>query len=175
MPQNTTAIDALKVALKIEDEGRVFYRQAARKSANALTKRLFTTLAEQELGHKKAFQKAYDKMCAGETCPVLTLPRGEALKARAVFTDAMKNIGAAVTPSTTEQEAINLAKEKEIKSRDFYAGQSKRADDPVEKNFYDVMAGEEQGHYLQLNDYSEFLINPAGFFVMAERQSMDGA
>ncbi|MBI4333423.1 MAG: ferritin family protein [Chloroflexi bacterium] len=175
MPANTAAIDALKVALKIEDEGRRFYRQAARKSENSLTKRLFTNLAGQELVHKKVFQEVHDKMCAGETCPVLSLPQGEAAKGRTIFASAMKDLGAAVKSSTSEQDAIDLALEKEIKSRDFYAGQAQRADDPVEKSFYNTMAGEEQGHYLQLTDYREYLINPAGYFVMKERHSLDGA
>lgn len=175
MPRNTAAIDALKWALKIEDEGRRFYRQAARQSENTLTKRLFTSLADQELVHKQVFHEVYEKMCAGETCPVLALPRGEAQKARTIFAGAMEELGDAVKPSTPEREAINFALEKEIKSRDFYASQARRATDPVEKNFYDTMASEEQGHYVQLTDYREYLINPAGYFVMKERHSLDGA
>ncbi len=174
MPLKTPAIDALELALKIEDEGRAFYRQAARKSGNGLTKRLFTNLADQELAHKKAFRKVYDKMCAGETCPAISLPQGEAQQARDIFATAMKDLSTAVKPSTAEQDALEMAKAKEIESRDFYAGQAGRSEDPVEKNFYRVMAEEEQGHYLQINEYREFLMNPAGYFVMTERHSLDG-
>ena len=175
MPANVTTIDALKVALKIEDDGRRFYRQAARKSENNLTKQLFTNLADQELVHKQIFQKIYHAVVGGEEFPELVLPVGEAKKARGIFAEAMKEIGIAIKPSLSEQEAVKIAMEKEIKSRDFYIGHAQEIQNPVEKKFYDNLAGEEQGHYLLLNDYNEYLINPAGYFVMKERHSLDGA
>lgn len=175
MKQQKEAVDALEVALRIEDEGRKYYRAAARKSENALTRTLFTGLAGQELVHKQVFRKVYERMCAGEKCPVLRLPVGEAEKARTVFSRAVKEIGTTIKPSGAEQEAIKVAMGLEMKSKDFYVSQARRAEDPVEKKFYETMADEEQGHYLQLNDYNEYLTDPAGYFVMKERHSLDGA
>ncbi len=175
MKRKTEAVSALEVALRMEDEGRTYYRAAARKSANTLTRKLFTGLADQELGHKQMFKKVYEKMCAGEKCPVLQLPVGEAEKARAIFFKAMKEIGTTIKPSGTEQEAIKVAMGTEMEGRDFYMSQARRAQDPVEKKFYETMADEEQGHYLQLNDYNEYLTDPAGYFVMKEHHSLDGA
>ncbi|MBI2935058.1 MAG: ferritin family protein [Chloroflexi bacterium] len=175
MPVDTVALDALKVALRIEDEGRAFYLEAAGKSENNLTRQVFSDLADQELVHKRVFQQVYDRMCLGETCPVIELPEGEAQKARQIFGKLTKAAVKVIRPSTAEQEAIVFAQRKEIESRDFYARQADRATDPVEKKFFRVMAGEEQGHYVELSDYKEFLINPAGYFVMKERHSLDGA
>lgn len=175
MAQKKEAVDALKVALGMEDDGRKYYRAAARTSENALTRKMFTELGDQELVHKQILKKVYETIGAGDKYPVLLLPAGEAEKARAIFSRAIKETGTNIKPSGSEQEAIKVAMGMEMKSKDFYKSQARRAEDPVEKKFYETMAGEEQGHYLQLNDYNEYLTDPAGYFVMKERHSLDGA
>jgi rubrerythrin len=44
----------------------------------------------------------------------------------------------------------------------------------AEKDFYETIAAEEQGHQLILQDYYEYLTNPAGWFVKNERPSLEG-
>jgi rubrerythrin len=52
-----TAAEALNMALRIEQNGEVFYTTAARKSEDAQVKTLLEDLAVQEQRHFRAFQK----------------------------------------------------------------------------------------------------------------------
>ncbi|MDZ4247160.1 MAG: ferritin family protein, partial [Dehalococcoidia bacterium] len=155
--------------------GKEFYDKSAEKSENELTRTFFKNMAAEEVIHKQIFQKIYDKIIAGANFPEVQLPLDEVKKAHEIFSDAMRESGKTIKTSGSEQEALNYAMGLEKKTRDYYAEQSQNTDDPVEKNFYDTMAGEEQGHYIRLAEYNEFLTNPAGYFVMKERHSLDGA
>jgi rubrerythrin len=69
---------------------------------------------------------------------------------------------------------VETARGMEVKSYDFYKRQSKKAMFTAEKDFYETIAAEEQGHQLILQDYYEYLTNPAGWFVKNERPSLEG-
>ena len=62
----------------------------------------------------------------------------------------------------------------ENKSRDIYLSRGKEATYDAERNFYETLAAEERGHHMVLLDYYEYLKDPAGWFVMKERPSLDG-
>jgi hypothetical protein len=62
----------------------------------------------------------------------------------------------------------------ENKTFDFYKRQAGEAIFEAEKKYYDALSGEERTHYLALADYYEYMQNPAGYFTMKERQSLDG-
>jgi rubrerythrin len=66
--------------------------------------------------------------------------------------------------------AINM----EGNSRNFYQEQSEIAKFDSEKAFYKALAGQENGHYLLLLDYLEFLQDPAGYYSRTEHHSLDG-
>ena len=67
-----TAAEALKMAMEIEQNGEVFYNEAAGNTGDAEVKALFEDLAVQERGHFKTFQR----MLEG-TRPAPELPAGE--------------------------------------------------------------------------------------------------
>jgi len=52
-----TAAEALEMAIEIEENGEVFYNQAAERSADADIKALFEDLAVQEQRHRQVFKK----------------------------------------------------------------------------------------------------------------------
>ncbi len=52
-----TAAEALEMAMEIEENGELFYNQAAERSADSAVKALFEDLAVQEQGHYQVFQK----------------------------------------------------------------------------------------------------------------------
>jgi rubrerythrin len=49
--------DVVNFAIRIEENGERFYREAAEIVANQAVKELFQRLAQEEIGHKKTFEK----------------------------------------------------------------------------------------------------------------------
>jgi len=52
-----TTGDILKFAIRIEEDGEMFYRKAALSAKDKKVKDLFTFLADEEVGHKAIFEK----------------------------------------------------------------------------------------------------------------------
>lgn len=63
------AAQALGMALRIEENGEAFYKEAARRSDDAETKALFEDLASQERAHYRTFE---DMLEGVEPAPELT-------------------------------------------------------------------------------------------------------
>ncbi len=58
----TTDMDALHIALKLEENSRDFYNKEAERTSNALIKQFFLKLAEIENGHYKLIQSEIDSI-----------------------------------------------------------------------------------------------------------------
>jgi rubrerythrin len=56
------AADVFNFAVRIEEDGEVFYRKAARAANGEEIKKLFIRLAEEEIGHKKIFEDMLSKL-----------------------------------------------------------------------------------------------------------------
>ncbi len=62
----------------------------------------------------------------------------------------------------------------ENKTRDFYLEQATKASFEAEKKYYEALAEQESAHHASLLDYYEYLTDPAGWFTIKERHSLDG-
>jgi len=60
--ENFSLLEAVELAVGIEEEGERFYALAAAKTEDAAMKQLFQTLREKEILHRKTFQKLYEEM-----------------------------------------------------------------------------------------------------------------
>ena len=92
-----------------------------------------------------------------------------------IFGDAIKKAGKDIDAKKGEVEAALKAMDMEIKSRDYYNKQAGLASSAVEKSFFTAIAAEEQGHYLGLVDYREYITDPVDWFTHAEHHLLDGA
>jgi rubrerythrin len=59
-----TAEDVVKFAVRIEANGEIFYREAERQAKDEAAKALFKHLADEEVEHKKLFQKMLAELTA---------------------------------------------------------------------------------------------------------------
>jgi len=62
------AHDVVRFAIRIEEDGELFYREAARLAEAGEAKALFSRLADEEVGHRKIFQSIADTL-GGYTPP----------------------------------------------------------------------------------------------------------
>jgi len=173
--EQARTIAVLQLAVQMEVDGKGFYQKASQKSSNKLAKELFQQLADEEDIHRKKFEEIYETLKRGQNWPDVVAPaeKGEGLKS--LFAEANKALGSKFKVAESDLEAINVATDMEVKSYDLYHSRSEESTLPVEKRFYETLAGEERGHHLALLDSYEYLSDPAGWFTKKEHWSLDGA
>jgi rubrerythrin len=173
--EQARAIEVLHLGVRMEIDGKEFYLKASHKSGNKLGKELFQQLANEEDVHRKRFEEIYEALKSGQGWPDVEPPSEKGKKLRSLFSEATRALGRKVKVAESELEAVKVALDMEQKSYDLYHSRSKESTLPVEKRFYEALAGEERGHHLALTDSLEYLSNPAGFFTKSEHWSLDGA
>jgi hypothetical protein len=61
-----------------------------------------------------------------------------------------------------------------LQAYDMYRTRSGESTSPAEKKFYNILAGEERIHHLALLDAYEYLTDPAGWFTVKEKWTLEG-
>ncbi len=92
-----------------------------------------------------------------------------------LFGKAIKSAGKSIQANQGEIEAAGKAIEMEIKSRDYYKNRAEKSPSDIERKFFTSISAEEQGHYLALIDYKEYISDPDGWFTRTEHHLLDGA
>jgi rubrerythrin len=173
--EQARTIKVLQLAVQMEADGKEFYQKASRKSSNKLAKELFHQLANEEDVHRKKFVEIYKALKRGQNWPDVGSPSAKGGKIKSLFAEATKALGSKFKVAESELEAIKIAMDMEVRSYNLYHSRSKETTLPVEKRFYETLAGEERGHHLALLDSYEYLSDPAGWFTKKEHWSLDGA
>ena len=166
--------EVLQLAVRMEIDGKAFYLKASQRSSNRLGKDLFQQLANEEDVHRKKFEQIYEAIKRGQGWPDVEPPAEKGKRLKSLFSEATRALGIKVKVGESELEAIKIGLDMEKKSYDLYHSRSEEEALPVEKRFYEALAGEERGHYLALTDSLQYLSNPAGWFTEKERWSLDG-
>lgn len=161
----------LRVALDYEDEGLRFYTKAAGEASNALSRRLFRTLAGQEIEHAKRIEEIYALIEQGRR-----LPAPEKLKKVGGYVELEKDIKDFFKTTDKESlrrdlgnvDAMKVALEIEKKSYDLYAELIKDARNASEKEFLTALKNEEQNHMDALDNVYYYLTDPEMWFASDE-------
>jgi rubrerythrin len=167
-------IDALKYALQMEIDGNKFYSITARESTNRVGKDLYTWLAEQEGLHYKRFQEIYSAITAGKDWPGAGINPEKPVKLGTLFSKLINEAGTPAGAGAAEIGSADKAVEMEIKSRDYYRQRADVASSEDEKKFFNAVSAEEQGHYLALVDYKEYITDPVDWFTRTEHHLLEG-
>jgi len=167
-------VQALKMAIRMEIDGKAFYTRASNESKNPMGKKLLETLAEEEDYHRAKFEQIFNAIQETNHWPATDFQADGGQRLRTIFAQATaeQNIGTGI--GTTELENVQTAMEMENKSYDLYATQSKQAGYAAQREFYNKIAAEEREHSIVLQDYHEYLKDPAAYFVRTEHPSLDG-
>lgn len=67
MAEQTTAIEALRQSLKLEQRGHKFYLDAAARTTDQRGREMLHSLADDELKHLQAIQRQLEALTAGQT------------------------------------------------------------------------------------------------------------
>jgi len=167
-------LEALKIAIQMENDGKEYYLQLSQQSSNELGKKLLETLSCEEDYHRQRFEEIYNAIRNKKEWPTINLQTDTGEMLRSIFSSATEKITTEAKTVATEIDAVKEAMEMENRSYDFYKDREKNATHPAESKFYESLAAEEREHHLVLLDYYEYLKDPAAWFAAKEHPSLDG-
>jgi rubrerythrin len=157
-------LEVLSQALKLEREGQEFYRKAADLTADAQGRAMFLSLADDEVMHAAMITRQLHAL-EGEGAYVL-LPN---LDVRAIdadkklFPPERRTIESKLGVDPNVMDAMHVALEREIRSRDLYAQAAKQTEDPAGKQIYLWLVGAETTHFNLLMSNYEALTERGGW------------
>lgn len=167
-------LEALRIAIQMEIDGKEYYLKASQESSNELGKKLLRSLAAEEDIHRQKFGEIYDSISGKKGWPDTHFQPDGGRGLRTIFAEALEQSSKGVKASDTELDAVQKAMEMENKTYDFYKGLGKTANYDTEKAFYETLAAEEREHHLVLLDYYEYLKDPTSWLVKKEHPTLDG-
>jgi rubrerythrin len=167
-------VKALQTALKMEIDGKKFYSKSSQSSKNELGKKLLKQLAAEEDAHRLVFQNIFDAIKAKKGWPDVKYTGDGGRGLRTIFAKALESREKNSKAIVAELEAVTIAMDLENKTYDFYKERSVKTTYEAEKQLYEEIAMQENEHHRVLQDYYEFLQDPAQWYIKAEHTSVDG-
>lgn len=161
----------LKESLALEQKGYKWYSEGAEKITNSLGRKMLKRLANDELTHIKRIEEIYASLTEGALGDVKVDPPNLALFDE-IFNRMKNQVDDAISDLTEvgvdDEEIINVALELESHARFHYEEAAEKATDKVVKDFYTMLAREEQSHYDLLVKTNQYMTNPSLFFGMGD-------
>lgn len=137
--------EALRMAIQSEKDSMDFYRRAATVTANERAKKIFEMLANEEVGHLKAF---FDHYKGGEFGDLKTYMESPPNRKNPTMVALEKAIDA----ETHEQKALEIALKEEKACIEQYTFFSKDMVDPLVRAVFERVVKETQKHYDLIED-----------------------
>jgi len=160
---SSDAVLALKKALKLEQEGEAFYREAAERTADPKGKTMYASLAEDEALHARIIQREIDALAEGKGWQAIEAAEGEIDLESPLFPKGKGAFEEAVRSNASDLDALLFALKIENDSFSLYVEQAKAATDSMAKQFYEFLVGAERTHFNLLMANYESLSQASGF------------
>ncbi|OGS04099.1 MAG: hypothetical protein A2204_02035 [Elusimicrobia bacterium RIFOXYA1_FULL_47_7] len=160
-------LTSLGFSIGLEVKGVNFYLKLAAKSRNILTKKLFYSLAGEEVVHAQKIDEMYNMIKTGSKGKV-SLPKNMPSVEAAIkdfFTRANKT---SLKNSAGNTAGYELAMELEKKSYATYRDFSKKASSPEEKKFFEFLMQEEKQHLDAIVNVYRYLTEPGDWMMEEE-------
>jgi len=152
-------------AMKMEEDGRTYYLEAAKKTNIVELKRVLVELAEDELKHYNIFKAMRDNKAAGtdfgESTTILST-------AKNVFESLRENPGDMTSFSNDAIKIWEEAREIEKQAEAFYRDSIGKTENEAEKRLLSQIADEEHRHWVALENVVSFLQKPKEWLEDAE-------
>ena len=171
---------AIKAAIKLEEDGRAFYLEAAGKSTNVQAKKTFESLAADETKHiewikeQTAGAGPRHELCA-PTAGVLDAAAANRelyVRLKGIFADVSPE--AATASADEDIKAIDTAIGMEDKSVEAYTDWAENGPSDAIRKLGSMLVGIEKFHRQVLENAKEYLTSPGDWFMQEEGWSFDG-
>jgi rubrerythrin len=173
--KRTEKLNALEIALNNERREREFYLKNAVRCGNILGSTMFKQIADDELEHYKRLQQVHAAWSDEGKWPETVPLKVKETKVKDILKEMVKKTEITQPGEKDDFDAISIALDFEAKGEKFYAGLRDAVTNPMEKKFFDLLAGMEREHFLSLKDTEEYLKDPVSWFTRKEHHGIDGA
>lgn len=168
-------LNALEVALNNETREREFYLKNAKRTENALGKKMFQQIGDDELEHYERLKQLHQKWAKQEKWPETVPLKVKDTIVKDILLEFVKKVDKTAKGDSNDLEAVRTAIDFEAKGAKFYAELRDAVTNPAEKQFFDLLSKMENEHYLSLKDTEEYFIDPASWYRTKEHHTLDGA
>jgi len=157
-------LEPLSIALKLEEEGKRFFVEAASKVTSKSAKQTFEFLAAEEDKHIQRIREFYHTLenSGGEVVP--ETEASDADSRLVAFNDRMARLRDEINPTISDLEAYKTALKFENGAEEFYARQVAASGNANIKKFYTWLINEEAMHARVLKSCVQFVEDPANWF-----------
>jgi erythrin-vacuolar iron transport family protein len=145
MVKEYTMQEALKLAIKTEKESMDFYRKAGAITEDERSRKVFNLLANEEVGHLKAFFEHYQGGDLGDLTSFIGTPPDRLSATHLALEQAL-------AADVAEQKALEIALQEEKSTIELYTILSKDIVDPLVRRVFEAVIRETQGHYDMIED-----------------------
>jgi rubrerythrin len=155
------ALGILERAMEIEQEGRQFYLKAAQNTQDQKGQEMFAVLADDEQKHYELIQRQYTSLTREGNW--VGLPEIEPVEIdldKPLFPKDEESLEKAVKIKSSDWDALMFGLRIEMKSYDLYREAALQTEDPLGKQMFEFLAGQEQSHYDVLTMRYDFLFGP---------------
>ncbi len=161
--------EIVRAAVQLEEDGRKFYLDAAAKTADAQTRRIFESLADDALLHIEWINANLPQTeSAGE------LNRALYGRLRGIFSEPSKETRRRAAASADDIAALRRGIEMEEKSRAAYVKWGNESEDAEQRDLCGKLAGVESFHREVLEKTIEYLERTADWFMQEEHWNFEG-
>ncbi len=151
MQENTVALQALRQAIRLEQDGYNFYTEAAERTADSRGREMFLSLADDEKLHLRIVQDQYQALSTGQGWVSFS----EALELKPVDVDnpLFPPEAEVIDPKASDTDALLFGLQIENESYELYTKAASETADPAGKAMYQRLASQERTHFdiLMLN------------------------
>lgn len=140
MGREYTVQEAIALAIKAEKDSMDFYRRAASATKNERAKKVLEMLANEEVGHLKAFFDHYKGSEFGDLASYITSPVD-------TKNPTYMKLEKAISDDMVEQKALELALGEEKECIGQYTQLAQGVVDPTVRTIFERVVKETQGHY----------------------------
>jgi len=167
--------EALETSIEMEEEGRRFYLEAAKKLTNEFGKKVFEALADDETRHIAAIRKycvVVAKKKSAKLCNVMPMHKG--IAERILFGQNDAEILKKMPAEADDLKAYEIALDMENKGYAFYKKVLEGAKAEEAKELYRFLLLEEEAHQEMISNAYEYLKDPAAWFAKEEEPIVEG-
>lgn len=155
MQENTVALQALRQAIRLEQDGYKFYTEAAERTADPRGREMFLSLADDEKLHLRIVQDQYEALSSEKGW--VSFPEAMEMKPvdlnKPLFPPEREALEQAIDPKASDTDALLFALQIENESYELYRKAAAETADPAGQAMYQFLASQERTHFdiLMLN------------------------
>ena len=153
MRNDLTAVEAIGMGIRSEQDAAAFYGKISKKVKNALVKAKFEQLAREEIGHKSMLMAMHERITGEKNPPPIPGSPETAEKGGAPID--VEDMG----------ELLNLAILREQEAACFYSEAALVSNDPSGKRTLEYLAGIERGHEAMLKEEKEAFLRDRDWYL----------